>query len=116
MNTQQPGVITRAIELGGNTYTLAATMGAFLQFKMETGDTVAKMDTEEPTVICTFAYHCAVAGARITGQPFALDLMQWLDLIGVAELKTIAEAIGAIMQDTDTAKDESHEQKKTATK
>jgi hypothetical protein len=113
--TQQPGVITRTIELGGNTYTLAATMGAFLQYQIATVTTVAKMDTEDPTAICTFAYHCAHAGARITGVPLELDLMQWLDLITVVELKELAEVIGVIMQDHNGTT-EADQQKKMAAK
>ena len=111
MNTHND-IRTATVTIGGTQYTFAATMGAFLAYRIHAGHSTTKMDGEDPAELATWCYFLAEAGAKLTNTPFTLSLNEWLDGVAVNHLEPMAKAVAEVMQAFE-AETETSEEKKT---
>ena len=81
------------ITLDNQTFPVRASMRAWRNFENETGHKVAKIDSEDVTMMPELLYYFVQEGCRKQGMKFELSVDDFLGLIDVADLTNVMKVI-----------------------
>ena len=91
------------LTLSGKEFTLRCDMRALAAAKREAGIDIGKL-SDDVVEIGTLVYFMAQSGAKHAGIPFDFDVDDFLGLIEISDLESLAEAVGLLMTGGDTKK------------
>ncbi len=91
------------LTLSGKEFTLRCDMRALAAAKREAGIDIGKLQ-DDVIEIGTLVYYMAQSGAKHAGIPFDYDVDDFLGLIEISDLESLAEAVGLLMTGGDTKK------------
>lgn len=91
------------LTLSGKEFTLRCDMRALAAAKREAGIDIGKL-SDDVVEIGTLVYFMARSGAKHAGIPFDFDVDDFLGLIEISDLESLAEAVGLLMTGGDTKK------------
>lgn len=81
------------ITLDNQTFPVRASMLAWRNFENATGHKVAKMDSEDVTMMPELLYYFVQEGCRKQGMKFEMSVDDFLGLIDVADLANVMKVI-----------------------
>ena len=81
------------ITLDNQTFPVRASMRAWRNFENETGHKVAKIDSEDVTMMPELLYYFVQEGCRKQGMKFELSVDDFLGLIDVADFTNVMKVI-----------------------
>jgi hypothetical protein len=85
------------LTLSGKEFTLRCDMRALANAKREQGIEIGKLSDGDVIEIGTLVYYMAQSGAKYADVPFKYSLDDFLGLIDLQDLETLAEAVGAML-------------------
>ena len=88
--------MTIAVEIGGRTFHLRATMGALRAAKVEDGIDIQKLGGD-PLDIVVLCYHFARAGAVAQQTELKMTREEFEELVTPADLPVLAQALEQLM-------------------